>query len=74
MAKKIYEILKKRRWPNQGAVQTLAWKGKKPECSACHLLQTALLFGLFFSSEERNMFLRDVGLLWADYTALYPRR
>jgi hypothetical protein len=40
----------------------------------CCLLHVDFLLGLFFDTEdEGDMFLRNVGLLSVDYTALYPR-
>jgi hypothetical protein len=39
------------------------------------IYRAGFLFGLFFDAEDgRNMFLRNVGWLSADYAALYPRR
>jgi hypothetical protein len=38
------------------------------------LLYTVLLFGLFFDTEDGDMFLRNVGWISTNYTALYPRR
>jgi hypothetical protein len=46
----------------------LAW-------SACCLLHAGFLLVLFFSPEDGcNIFIRNVGLLSAYYTTLYPRR
>jgi hypothetical protein len=43
--------------------------------SACHLLHAGFLLGLFFEPEDGGaMFLRNLGWLSVDYTALYPRR
>jgi hypothetical protein len=45
---------------------------KKP---ACYLFHAGFLLGLFFGPEdEGDMFLRNVGQILTDYTALYPRR
>jgi hypothetical protein len=39
------------------------------------LLYAGFLFGIFFEPEDGgDMFLRIMGLLSTDYTALYPRR
>jgi hypothetical protein len=43
--------------------------------SACYLLHTGFLLGLFFDPEDgSDVFFRNVGCLSTDYTALYPRR
>jgi hypothetical protein len=43
--------------------------------STCYLLHAGFLLGLFFDPKDGgNMFLRNVGRLSMDYTALYPRR
>jgi hypothetical protein len=51
---------------------------KKSLClyaSVCYLFHASFLHGFFFSLEcPSDMFLRNVGWLSADYTALYPRR
>jgi hypothetical protein len=42
---------------------------------ACCLLHAGFLLGLLFYPEDGgDMFLRNVGRLSANYTALYPRR
>jgi hypothetical protein len=44
-------------------------------CFACGLLHVSFLLGLLFDPEDgRNLFLRNVGLLLPDYTAVYPRK
>jgi hypothetical protein len=50
----------------------------KPEFSAngllCLLFHVGILLSFFVDPEDRDMFLRNEGWLWMDYTALYPRR
>jgi hypothetical protein len=47
----------------------------KASSRACYLLQAGFLLDLFFDHEDGgDMFLRNVGWLSMDYTALYPRR
>jgi hypothetical protein len=42
--------------------------------SACNLLHTGFLLGLFFDRHGGNMFLWNVSWLSADYILLYPKR
>jgi hypothetical protein len=42
--------------------------------SAWYLVYVGIFLCFFFDFEDGDMFLRNVGWLWTDYTALYPRR
>lgn len=47
----------------------------RPHTSTCYLLHAGFLLGLFFDTENGDeIFLRNVGWLLTDYTALCPRR
>jgi hypothetical protein len=47
----------------------------KVASSAWYLIYVGFLLGVFFQPGDGDgMFLRNVGLLSTDYTALYPRR
>jgi hypothetical protein len=44
-------------------------------CSACYQIHYSFFLGLFFDTEDGgDLFLRNVGWLSTDYTALFPRR